>query len=375
MTFKPIGIFLKIAMFTRGLSNVMGGMERQLLSIASGFINEGHDVTIISLDSDKGKPFFEADPRLVFIGLSIGNSSTKASLQERFLRQKKVFQLLGHLESDIAIAFMTGSFWFSAIPAKLQKIPIILAERNGPSIYTKTRIRRFRFLVFATMVLADVITVQFDSYKKRYPFFLRRRIVAIPNKIPIFPKSKQEFMDQFIFLFAGRLSNQKQINELAMAFVEFNKEHSDTRLEIFGEGEQFNRLKEIIQSNKAESFITLHPPTKNIFHAMTRAHVMVAPSLWEGFPNSVAEALACGLPVGGFEDCEGVRDLVIDGVNGWITNRKEPVKSQVELLQKIYQARLEINSFSEAAVRSVAKYQGEEPNEKWNHLVQTLLLK
>jgi glycosyltransferase involved in cell wall biosynthesis len=102
---------------------------------------------------------------------------------------------------------------------------------------------------------------------------------------------------------------------------------------------------------------------------------MVAPSLWEGFPNSVAEALACGLPVGGFEDCEGVRDLVIDGVNGWITNRKEPVKSQVELLQKIYQARLEINSFSEAAVRSVAKYQGEEPNEKWNHLVQTLLLK
>lgn len=354
---------------------MMGGMERQLLSIASGFTTRGHDVTIISLDSGHGKPFFDADPRIVFIGLAIGNSSIKAGLKQRYMRQKKVFKLLGELKSDIAVTFMTGSFWYAAIPSKLRGVPIILAERNGPSIYRRTSVKRFRIIIFATMILATAITVQFDSYRGGYPFFLRRKIVAIPNKIPVFSKCRSKEKGQFTFLFAGRLSNQKQVNQLTIAFVEFHRKHQNTKLEIFGEGEQLAKLREIILDNNAESFISLHSPTKDISMAICRADVMMAPSLWEGFPNSVAEALACGVPVGGFEDCEGVRDLIINGVNGWLIDRKDPVKSQIELLQIIYQSREEIESYSQAALQSVVKYQGEESNNKWNHLAKTLLLK
>jgi glycosyltransferase involved in cell wall biosynthesis len=353
----------------------MGGMERQLLSIAKGYVDRGHEVTIISLDSEAGKPFFESDPRIVFIGLAIGSSSIKASLKQKCTRQKKVFLLLGELSSDLAITFMTGSFWFAAIPAKLRRIPIILAERNGPSIYIRTSVKRFRFLIFVSMTLANAITVQFDSYKKSYPFFLRHKIVVIPNKIPTFPTLSHRDKSYFTFLFAGRLSNQKQINQLALAFVEFNKKNKNTKLEIFGEGEQLQTLKEIIKNNKAENFISIHPPTKDISSAMARADAMMAPSLWEGFPNSVAEALACGVPVGGFQDCEGVRDLIINGENGWIIERNDPVNSQIELLQRIYHSREEIGSYADGARLSVIKYQGEEPNEKWNYLASNLVLK
>jgi glycosyltransferase involved in cell wall biosynthesis len=99
---------------------------------------------------------------------------------------------------------------------------------------------------------------------------------------------------------------------------------------------------------------------------------LIAPSLWEGFPNSVAEALAAGLPVGGFTDCEGVRDLIVSGTSGWLVHRSDPIASQVELLETIYLAREDIKRCSKEARRSVLKYQGEEPNENWNQLLESL---
>ena len=369
------GNHLKIAILTRGLSNVMGGMERQLLSIASGLLDRGHKIVIISLDENAARPFFESDPRIEFIGLSIGDSSIKASFAERYQRQKKVFNIFRHLKIDVAITFMTGSFWFSILPARILGIPLVLAERNGPSIYARTKVRRMKQIIFASMALASAITVQFESYRRSYPFYLRKRIVAIPNKIPSFAVTNRNEILPFVFLFAGRLSNQKQINELVQAFVEFNKRHNNTLLEIYGEGEQWESIEGLIKNNSVESIIHLHPATRNMEEAFSSANVLIAPSLWEGFPNSVAEALAAGVPVGGFTDCEGVRDLITSGSNGWLADRSDPIASQIELLETIYIARNEIERYREEARLSVLKYQGEELNENWNQLLENLIRK
>jgi glycosyltransferase involved in cell wall biosynthesis len=353
----------------------MGGMERQLLSIATGLLDRGHEVTIISLDESAARPFFDSDPRLQFVGLSIGDSATKATFTERYQRQMKVYRLFKDLKIEIALSFMTGSYWFSVLPARMAGMPIILAERNGPSIYSRTRVRRFRSIIFASMLLASAITVQFESYRNSYPFFLRKRIIAIPNKIPKIDVKSRSESDPFIFLFAGRLSNQKQIVELVLAFLEFNKKHSNTKLEIYGEGEQREKIEGIVKDNLAEDIIRIHPATKNIERVFSTANVMIAPSLWEGFPNSVAEALAASLPVGGFSDCEGVRDLITPGGNGWLIDRSDPIISQIELLEQIYLSRDELGLYSAEAKISMATYQGEEPNEQWDHLIKNLVRK
>jgi glycosyltransferase involved in cell wall biosynthesis len=103
--------------------------------------------------------------------------------------------------------------------------------------------------------------------------------------------------------------------------------------------------------------------------------VIVAPSLWEGFPNSVAEALAHGVPVGGFSDCEGVRDLISNGRNGWLIQRIDPVKSLILLLDTIYDSRFQLDNFRKAARDSVTKYQNEGPHEQWNQLLNALVQK
>jgi glycosyltransferase involved in cell wall biosynthesis len=49
---------------------------------------------------------------------------------------------------------------------------------------------------------------------------------------------------------------------------------------------------------------------------ISEAHLFVIPSLWEGFPNSLAEAMSHGLPAVGFEGAAGVAELI--GACGWL---------------------------------------------------------
>jgi glycosyltransferase involved in cell wall biosynthesis len=218
-----------------------------------------------------------------------------------------------------------------------------------------------------------VITVQFETYRKGYPLYLRGKINVIPNKIPNFSPKAKPNSEILRYLFAGRLSNQKQITQLVQAFIQFHANHRDTELLIFGEGELESELRKMLLDCHAETYIQLNPATKNIDEALKRGDVMVAPSLWEGFPNSVAEALAYGLPVGGFNDCEGVRDLIVNQENGWLVSREDLIASQVSLLEMIYQDREKLPEFSHTARLSVRNFQGEGPDEYWSQLVNSLV--
>jgi glycosyltransferase involved in cell wall biosynthesis len=243
---------LNIAIFTRILSKTMGGMERQILSIANDLIEGGHNVIIISLDQVIPDLFFDANSKIQFVPISEGNASLNADIVERLKRQKKVFKLLKDKQIDVAITFMTGAYWYSAIPIRLRGIGLILAERNSPTIYDHIRVGRMRHLIFASMVLASKITVQFESYRDRYPFYLRRRIVEIPNKIPQYVTNARPSDTRFHFVYAGRFSHQKQILELAHAFISFHKQNPETILEIYGDGELKKDLEQIIIKNKLE---------------------------------------------------------------------------------------------------------------------------
>lgn len=363
---------LNIAIFTRILSKTMGGMEKQILSIANGLIKAGHNVMVISLDQVIPDLFFDANNKIQFMPISEGDASLNADIVERLKRQKKVFKLLKDKQIDVAITFMTGAYWYSAIPIRLRRIALILAERNSPAIYDHIRVGRMRHLIFASMILASKITVQFESYRDRYPFYLRRRIVEIPNQIPQFVTNEVPSHAKFQFVYAGRLSHQKQILELTHAFVSFHKQNPETILEIYGNGELKKDLEQIIANSRAEKYIILNSAVVQIELALMKADTLVAPSLWEGFPNSVAEALSYGVPVGGFSDCDGVCDLVNHGENGWLIKRTDREGSILKLLQTIYEDRSTLPIKRINAKKSMLKYQGEEANIRWEALLRKL---
>jgi hypothetical protein len=202
---------------TRSINNVLGGLERQILEISENLSSRNHTIMVISLDSGEISSFYgiPKTSKVVWRGLGIGSPNRKANFKEKIRRQIKLIEIIKEFDPDVSVSFMIGAFIYSRLPHFICRKKLILSERNSPAIYSLTSANKFRYLYFILMLFANRITVQFDSYKYKYPKFLRHKIVTIPNSIAsnstIQSISKVDFPE---FVYAGRFSFQKQLNKL-----------------------------------------------------------------------------------------------------------------------------------------------------------------
>jgi glycosyltransferase involved in cell wall biosynthesis len=106
----------------------------------------------------------------------------------------------------------------------------------------------------------------------------------------------------------GRLSPPKNYPRLIEA-LRILSAREDWSLDIWGEGESRGEIETAIASAGLGSRITLHGHTQDVQREMQRASALVLPSLSEGMPNVLVEALALGMPVIA-ADIEGIREVV-----------------------------------------------------------------
>lgn len=148
--------------------------------------------------------------------------------------------------------------------------------------------------------------------------------------------SQLRLQDKFVFLFVGRLVGDKGINELVEAFSQLNKDYPGTRLMLVGRYEDEldpikDESKDIIKNSPA--ILELGPKYEDELVAYyAAADCFVFPSYREGFPNTVLEAGAMGLP-SIVTDINGSREIVTSGENGIVI----PSKSVPALLSSMRQ--------------------------------------
>ena len=132
--------------------------------------------------------------------------------------------------------------------------------------------------------------------------------------------------DTFVFLFVGRIVGDKGVNELVEAFVKLNEKHPHTRLWLVGTyEEQLDPVTDITRSRieTCGAIKFLGPKYADDLRQMyVEADCFVMPSYREGFPNTVLEAGAMGLP-SVVTDINGSREIIMDGVNGLIVPSKD----------------------------------------------------
>ena len=125
----------------------------------------------------------------------------------------------------------------------------------------------------------------------------------------------------FTFVFVGRIVGDKGINELVEAFVKLNEKHSDTRLVLVGRYEsELDPLKpETLQKIESCKAIDACGPKygDDLLMEYLKSDCFIMPSYREGFPNTVMEAGAMGLP-SIVTDINGSREIIVDGENGLI---------------------------------------------------------
>lgn len=131
----------------------------------------------------------------------------------------------------------------------------------------------------------------------------KSKIVTITNGFDVNKIHKQateedinEFQDKFVFITAGRYTNQKAQWHLIRAFAQIATNYDDMLLLILGQGEEKKYFEELITEYKMENRIILIPFCKNPFPYLKASKVFVMPSMYEGYCNALCEALICELP-------------------------------------------------------------------------------
>ena len=110
----------------------------------------------------------------------------------------------------------------------------------------------------------------------------------------------------------GRLNEQKGYEDLLEIFDEVLKKCHNAGLIILGEGKLKEILESKIREKGLEEHIKLLGAKKNPFSYMSKCDVYVSASKHEGFPNTLVEAMACGLPVIHTDCMTGPREIMSD---------------------------------------------------------------
>lgn len=131
---------------------------------------------------------------------------------------------------------------------------------------------------------------------------------------------------------AGKLKPQKDFNTLLRAFA-IVRQQRRARLIICGEGRQRDSLMNLASELEIAADVDLPGFVRNLYAVLGRASVFVLSSAWEGLPNVLIEALACGCPVVSTDCPSGPAEILSNGAFGKLV----PVGDEIQMAHAILQ--------------------------------------
>ena len=324
--FKEVSVSnQRVALVVSSLS--AGGAERVISTMANYWAKKNWEITFITLDSYK-TDFYPLDSRVERKALNLVNDSHNLfmALLSNFRRIRTIRKALKETTPDTVISFVDTTnvlTLLSCIGLKINRT--IVSERVDPSVHPLPS--TWRFLRRISYPLADRVVVQTDSIQKWARKFLpEKKIAIIANPVcssndvqchsdndlsPLFGKRDSKFL-----VGMGRLTHQKGFDILIRAFANISERHPEWKLVIFGEGTERAALHQLISSTGMSERVFLPGTTATPGYFLKQADLFVLPSRYEGFPNTLLEAMMAGLPVISFDCPSGPAEIIRTGVDG-----------------------------------------------------------
>ena len=350
-----------------------GGAERMICQLAGDLGARGYSVFLFSWDQQDAACFYPLDASVQWIRLGF-----KGGGLDKIRRTRDLYRKLNNHYIKILIGFVMSADKTVYAAAKLAGIKLVVAERNSPSMYCYRYKAVKRWITFGLLHLADRITVQMQSFTTGYPVRLRQRIETIPNPVPVATSWARPGIPnsagRHIILVISRLDNvQKRIDCLLKAFALVARDHPTWDLRIIGDGPDYNALVDLASDCKLGSRICIEPARTNVFDVYATAHLFAIPSLWEGFPNALAEALAHGLPAVGFADAGGVADLISGSGGGWLASGIDDHQSLALTLAQAMGDDDERSRRGALATEGMAAFVPAKQFDRWDALIRSML--
>jgi glycosyltransferase involved in cell wall biosynthesis len=281
-------------------------------------VQNGRSITIYTFDDGSLSPFFPLDPRVKHIPLNIaGHSSGNfRAICVNIRRIRVLRQEIRAIRPRVVISFM-DKINILAIFAMLRSgIPVIAAERSHPRLYRIGPV--WSFLRRIAYPMAYRIVVQTDGAKRCFPLWLRRKIAVIPNPVqrPDETVGMPRIPGKFFVAAMGRMTEEKRFDLLLRAFARVYEEFPAWNLKIAGDGplrKDLERLRNFLNLGTRVEWVGI---VNNSHKFLKGCDIFVLTSRFEGFPNALCEAMACGLAVIAVDCPNGPREIVRHDVDG-----------------------------------------------------------
>lgn len=270
-----------------------GGTERVISLLSDYWVNNGYDVDIMMIGDTAIE--YELDDKVNVYSIS---EATGGSIKGRIVRVNKMRDVFRSYPDAVVIAMGTVSAMFTSIGLFGLKNRFILSERNDPNRLNHRPIKRYEKMIRDILYRkADRIVFQTHMAELCFNKSLRKKGKIILNPLSLSGDDVKEYKRERTIITAGRLTKQKNHKLLIDAFSKFVESHEDYSLLIFGKGELEEDIKEYISYIGMSDKIFLKGFSDNLYDELCKGGMYVSSSDWEGISNSLAEAMACGIPV------------------------------------------------------------------------------
>lgn len=273
-----------------------GGAERQLAYLAGELTKMGWDMHVALLYGGRNLNRLKTGGALVHMLRCRNNYDPRI-----FWQLKRLMRLL---KPDLVQTWLLQMDIFGGAAARMARIPWIISERSSVMAYPGTLKNRLRLFLASRARAVVSNSVAGDHY---WQSRLNGQVLqcVIPNALPldeieaatsVTPDEIGLKTEKDIVLFVGRFSPEKNLETLLLALREVVA-RPQTVAVLCGEGPLLSQAHGWLVRYAIADRVRLPGYVPDIWRWMKRASVLVSVGLFEGRPNVVLEAMACGCPL------------------------------------------------------------------------------
>lgn len=316
-----------------------GGAQKILLDQANWFHNKGYQVeAVFFYDKEDLHATWKSNPFPVHNLRAWKYKANPISTLLRLIpRIVRLFWLLRRGKFDVVETFTIDSNIIGIPLTWLARTPVRLATHHGDIHGNSTLKKKIHGAIINSKMTTRLVAVsqQIHQLVQTEEGILPDKIQVILNGIPPIPDIPQGEKEklrnqlsikegQLMVLSVGRLALPKGHAVLLEAIAilpQLQKEN--LQFFIAGDGSLRKELENQASRLDIQGQVTFLGIRQDVPKLLRAADIFVLPSLWEGLPLVILEAMSAGLPILA-SDVEGITDAIQDGESGIVIPIKDP---------------------------------------------------
>lgn len=354
-----------------------GGMERYIYFLSKHLIEQGVEVEIVTSPEHKGR----RNHTEIYDGIKYNfiRPMVRGGRFFGFYRSYHVFNInsaryLRKKEFDILHCYEITSFPYLLFK---NRAPVIFEPFHRGTEPWKAKTLKEKIFDFPMgyplkycMTHADAIASEGEIQTERLIEFFgidREKIFDLHDGVDLSlidryiseGKVSREDIglkdDDFVIININRIEKEKGVSYLIEALHLIKKEINNVRLIMIGKGSDEPRIYSLIHKYGLQDIVKHFRDVEDslLFNYYSLADIFVTPTIYEGLPLVVLEAMACGLPIIATNTAENPQ-VVKDGKNGYLVPVADS-KAIADAVLKIYDKE-KIKKMGEYSKKSITDY-------------------